>query len=49
MLTPTDEDMKGIMKYAIKAGILKKEIDIYDLVDRQFIPRNIEAAKISAD
>jgi NitT/TauT family transport system substrate-binding protein len=49
MLTPTDEDMKGIMKYAIKAGILKKEIDIYDLVDRQFIPRNIEAAKISAN
>jgi NitT/TauT family transport system substrate-binding protein len=49
MLTPTDEDMKGIMKYAIKAGILKKEIDIYDLVDRQFIPRNIEAANISAN
>ena len=49
MLTPTDEDMKAIMKYAIKAGILKKEIDIYDLVDRQFIPRNIEAAKISSD
>jgi len=48
MLTPTDEDMKAIMKYAIKAGILKKEIDIYDLVDRQFIPRNIEPAKISA-
>lgn len=47
MLTPTDEDMKGIMKYAIKAGILKKEIDIYDLVDRQFIPRTIEPAKIS--
>lgn len=47
MLTPTDEDMKGIMKYAIKAGILKKEIDIYDLVDRQFIPRTIEPAKIT--
>ena len=49
MLTPTDEDMKAIMKYAIKAGILKKEIDIYDLVDRQFIPRNIKAAKIRSD
>lgn len=48
MLTPTDEDMKAIMKYAIKAGILKKEIDIYDLVDRQFIPRTIEPAKITA-
>lgn len=49
MLTPTDEDMKAIMKYAIKAGILKKEIDIYDLVDRQFIPRTIEPAKITAN
>ncbi len=48
MLTPTDEDMKGIMKYAIKAGILKREIEISDLVDRRFIPDHIEAAKISA-
>lgn len=49
MLTPTDEDMKAIMKYAIKAGILKKEIEIYDLVDRQFIPRDIQPAKIDAN
>ncbi len=49
MLTPTDEDMRGIMKYAIKAGILKKEIDIYDLVDRQFIPRDIQPAKIDSN
>ena len=46
-LTPTDEDMKGIMKYAIKAGILKREIDIDQLVDRRFIPTTIEPAKIA--
>jgi NitT/TauT family transport system substrate-binding protein len=48
MLTPTDEDMRGIMKYAVKAGILKKELDISDLVDRRFIPEHIEPANISA-
>ena len=46
-LTPTDEDLRAIMKYAIKAGILRKEIDLHDLVDRRFIPRDIEAAKIT--
>lgn len=49
MLTPTDEDMTAIMKYAIKAGILKHEIDISDLVDRRFIPDHIEPANISAN
>ncbi|MBL0215054.1 MAG: ABC transporter substrate-binding protein [Myxococcales bacterium] len=49
MLTPTDDDMKQIMKYAIKAGILKREIDISDLVDRRFIPDHIDAAKITAN
>jgi len=46
-LTPTDEDMQGIMKYAIKAGILKGPLDISDLVDRRFIPEHIEPAKIT--
>jgi NitT/TauT family transport system substrate-binding protein len=45
-LTPTDEDMQAIMKYAVKAGILKKPLDISDLVDRRFIPADIQAAKI---
>lgn len=49
MLTPTDDDMKQIMKYAIKAGILKREIDISDLVDRRFIPDHIEAANITSN
>ncbi len=46
-LTPTDEDMLSIMKYAIKAGILEKEIDLDDLLDRSFIPATIEPAKIT--
>ena len=48
-LTPTDEDMQAIMKYAIKAGILKKALDISDLVDRRFIPTDIQPAKIDAN
>ena len=46
-LTPTDEDLQMIMKYAIKAGILKKEIDLSQLVDRKFIPADIEPARIT--
>jgi NitT/TauT family transport system substrate-binding protein len=46
-LTPTDEDMRQIMHYALKAGILHKEIDLSRLIDRRFIPDHIEAAKIS--
>ncbi len=45
-LTPTDEDLQQIMKYAIKAGILRKPIDLSDLVDRRFIPVDIQPAKI---
>ncbi|MBX3156699.1 MAG: ABC transporter substrate-binding protein [Deltaproteobacteria bacterium] len=45
-LTPTDEDLRGIMKYAIKANILKGPIDLSDLVDRRFIPAEIHPANI---
>ncbi|MBA3455032.1 MAG: hypothetical protein H0T42_18225 [Deltaproteobacteria bacterium] len=45
-LTPTDEDLQQIMKYALKAGILRKPIDLSDLVDRRFIPADIQPAKI---
>lgn len=41
-LTPTDEDLQQIMKYALKAGILRKPIDLSDLVDRRFIPSDIQ-------
>lgn len=45
-LTPTDEDLRAIMRYAIKAGILRREIDLSALVDRSFIPTHIQPAKI---
>jgi NitT/TauT family transport system substrate-binding protein len=45
-LTPTDEDMQAIMKYAIKAGILKGPIDLSQLVDLRFIPTTISPAQI---
>ena len=47
MLTPTDDDLREIMRYAIKAKILDREIPLADLVDRQFIPTHIEAAHIT--
>ncbi len=47
-LTPTDEDLSMIMKYALKAGILRKPIDLSDLVDRRFIPADIQPAMIDA-
>jgi len=46
-LTPTDEDLQQIMTYAIKAGILKGPIDFKDIVDRRFIPKDVEPAKIT--
>jgi len=49
MLTPTDEDLHSIMHYAIKAGILKKEISLGDIVDRRFIPDTIAPAAITSE
>ena len=46
-LTPTDDDLRDIMKYAIKAGILDRPIDLSELVDRRFIPDHIEPAAIT--
>ena len=46
MLTPSDEEMQKIADMALEAGILERRLDIHDLVDRDFIPKNIEAAKI---
>ena len=46
MLTPTDEDLQAIYDMAIKAGILTKPISMKDLIDREFIPKDIKAAKI---
>ena len=43
---PTDEDLQAIHDMAIKAGILTKPISMKDLIDREFIPTDIKAAKI---
>jgi NitT/TauT family transport system substrate-binding protein len=48
-LTPTDDDLKAIMKYAIKAGILAKEMPVEDILDRRFIPDTILPASIDPD
>ena len=46
MLTPTDAEMQKIADMALKTGILKKTVSVADLVDRQFIPKNIQPANI---
>ncbi|MBA3394535.1 MAG: ABC transporter substrate-binding protein [Deltaproteobacteria bacterium] len=46
-LTPTDDDLRSIMKYALKAGILEREIELDQLVDRRFIPADIAPARIT--
>jgi NitT/TauT family transport system substrate-binding protein len=48
-LAPTDEDMRAIMRYAIRAGILRGPIELGDLVDRRFIPERIEPIGITAE
>jgi NitT/TauT family transport system substrate-binding protein len=49
MLTPTDDDLRSIMRYALKAGILHHAIDLASLVDRRFIPAHISPAKLDVD
>jgi NitT/TauT family transport system substrate-binding protein len=46
MLTPTDAELQKIHDMALKTGILRKPIEMKDLIDRSFIPKKIEAAKI---
>jgi NitT/TauT family transport system substrate-binding protein len=46
MLTPGDEEMQRIADMAVDAGILERHLDVHDLVDREFIPANIAAARI---
>ncbi len=46
MLTPQDEEMQTIADMALDTGILERRLDVRDLVDRQFIPKDIEAAHI---
>lgn len=46
MLTPTDADLQQIHDMAIQAGILRKPISMKDLIDREFIPKDIKPADI---
>jgi hypothetical protein len=46
MLTPKDDEMQRIADMALESGILERHLDIRGLVDREFIPTDIEAAHI---
>jgi NitT/TauT family transport system substrate-binding protein len=46
MLTPGDEEMQQIADMGLEAGILERRLDVKDLVDRRFIPRDVQEAKI---
>ena len=46
MLTPTDEDLQQIENMALKMGVLTKPVLMSDLIDRQFIPKDIKPADI---
>lgn len=47
MLTPEDSELQKIADMGLEAGILDRHLDMHDLVDRQFIPTDIEAAQIT--
>ncbi|MFM7320177.1 MAG: hypothetical protein ACKO5K_01465, partial [Armatimonadota bacterium] len=45
-LTPGDDEMQRIVDMAVKARIIAKPIPIADFLDRQFVPKKIDAAEI---
>jgi NitT/TauT family transport system substrate-binding protein len=47
MLTPEDDELQKIADMGFEAGILERRLDMKELVDRQFIPTAIRAAKIT--
>ncbi len=47
MLTPEDDELQKIADMGLEAGILERRLDMKELVDRQFIPTAITAAKIT--
>ncbi len=49
MLTPSDLEMQKIADMALKAGVLKKPLDVRELVDRSFIPADIKEIDIKAE
>jgi NitT/TauT family transport system substrate-binding protein len=47
LLTPSDDEMQKIADMGVAAGILDRPLDVRGLVDRRFIPSDIEAARIT--
>lgn len=45
-LTPTEEDFQKIQDMGIKMGLLTRHIPLNELIDRDFIPKDIEPALI---
>lgn len=45
-LTPSDEDLKSIQQIGLDLGLLKKEIPMSELIDRNFVPDKITPAAI---
>jgi NitT/TauT family transport system substrate-binding protein len=48
-LTPTNEDLQQIENMALKMDLLKKPLNISDLVDRDFIPEVVKPASIDIE
>ena len=46
MLTPTNKDLQDIADAALDQNILQKPVKVSDLVDREFIPKDIQPADI---
>lgn len=46
MLTPTDAELERIRDMAVKTGVLTKRIPINEVIDRSFIPKDIQPAAI---
>ncbi len=47
-LTPTDEDLQQIQDTGLKLGLLTKRIPMDEIIDRDFVPKQIEPAPIDA-
>ncbi|HEY3405953.1 MAG TPA: ABC transporter substrate-binding protein, partial [Ohtaekwangia sp.] len=47
-LTPTDDDFQMIQDMGIEMGLLTKNVAMKDLIDRQFVPEQINPAPINA-
>lgn len=47
MLTPTDAELQTIEDMALKMGIITKPVPMSELIDREFIPKDIHPASIT--